>query len=167
MHKTRHYVAWTVQKAPILMFLPYKIMKFFQAKYSIGVLGLVFNESQQILLVEHVYHPYRPWGLPGGWLGRNEKPAKAVVRELKEELSLDVAIERVVLIDNAGRNHMDMAFLCTAQSAIGELSHELLSYGWFDLDNLPPLYDFHQHAIQQAEKLLENHVTIDATPPTP
>ena len=42
----------------------------------------------QVLLVEHVFHPYAPWGLPGGWIDRNESPSQtAVIRELQEELN--------------------------------------------------------------------------------
>ena len=119
-------------------------------KYSVGVVGVVFNDDHHVLMVEHVFHPYTPWGLPGGWVERNEHPALGVSRELHEELSLTVTVGPIVAADYAGAAHLDLAYLCAAQGPVGALSYELLQYGWFDPDDLPETHTFHRSAIAQA-----------------
>lgn len=60
------------------------------ARFIVGVAALCFNERGEILLLDHYHHPDYSWGLPGGWLGRGESPAQAVIRELREETGLEV-----------------------------------------------------------------------------
>ena len=139
-----------IRRYPLLIRLPYLIYRQFQTRYTIGVVGVLINHAGHILIVEHVFHAERPWGLPGGWIGYNEEPAEAVVRELKEELQLDVTVKQILCVQKPFKNHIDMAFLCESSNPIGELSHELLSYRWVSPEQLPALNPFHQKAIQVA-----------------
>lgn len=129
-----------------------KLFRLTRARFSVGVVGVVLNESDQVLMVEHVFHPYVPWGLPGGWVERNEHPAVGVQRELREELSLDVTVGPIVAADLLDNGHLDLAYLCTANGPVGELSFELLQYRWFDLDDLPRTHAFHRLAIANARQ---------------
>lgn len=122
-------------------------------RFTAGVVGVVFNDANQVLLVEHVFHPYVPWGLPGGWVERNEHPALGVSRELQEELSLQVTVGPIVAMDYVGNAHLDLAYLCVAHGPVGKLSYELLQYGWFDPNDLPHTHTFHRTAIAQALEL--------------
>lgn len=126
-----------------------------QPRYSIGVLGVVCNDEGHILLVEHVFHPHFPWGLPGGWIGRDETPENAVQRELKEELELEIEIERLLIVRRTYPRHLDFAFLCRACGPVGKLSFELLNYRWVAIEDLPYLYRFHYDAICAAFNLHE------------
>jgi ADP-ribose pyrophosphatase YjhB (NUDIX family) len=146
----RHQLAQIIRRTPALMLLPYYTYRFFQPKYSVGVIGVVMNGEGKILLVEHVFHPRLPWSLPGGWINFNEDPAEAVERELSEELSLTVDAHRLLLMERTQFNHLDIAYLCQAKSEIGTLSYELLAYKWFAPDELPQLHGFHYQAIQRA-----------------
>ena len=146
----RQQVANIVRRIPKLMLIPYYTYRFFQPKYSVGVVGVVINEQREILLVEHVFHPRLPWGLPGGWIGFNEDPSEAVVREFAEELDLTVHIKNLLLMRRTQYNHLDVAYLCQAQSDIGAVSYELLRYNWFSQDNLPRLHSFHYEAVKKA-----------------
>lgn len=146
-----HRIAFTLRRVPFVMGLPYAIYKFWQPKYTIGVMGVVFNDAGQVLIVEHVFHPYRPWGLPGGWIGRNENPEEAVARELKEELELEVRVTGIAHTNITERYHLDMAFLCQPLTDIGALSFELLNYRWCDVDALPNLYPFQMDAVHKAQ----------------
>jgi ADP-ribose pyrophosphatase YjhB (NUDIX family) len=148
--RRRQQLATIIRRIPKLMLIPYYTYRFFQPKYSVGVVGLVINEQREILLVEHVFHPKLPWGLPGGWIGNNEDPSEAVIRELSEELKLSVGIQSLLLMRRTQYNHLDIAYLCQTQSDIGVLSYELLSYDWFSQDKLPPLHNFHYEAINAA-----------------
>jgi 8-oxo-dGTP diphosphatase len=120
-----------------------------QGWYTAGVVGVVQNAAGEILIVEHVFHPEYPWGLPGGWLNRGESPQSGLQRELREETGLAVRIVRPLLIENGFyfRTHLDISFLCLAQNEVQALSSELLAYRWVRPEALPELLPFHAASI--------------------
>ena len=132
------------------MRLPYLAISRAQARFTVGVAAVILDDDGRVLLVEHAYHPRFPWGLPGGWIDADEDPAAAAIRELSEELELDVRVLRVVHSAKTVPNHIDLAFQCKAISPIGKLSHELLAYRWVAPDQLPEIKRFHRHAIEAA-----------------
>lgn len=150
-------LARVLPRIPGLILLSFPIYRFFRPKYSMGVVGVLFNDTGEVLLVEHVFHPRIPWGLPGGWVDNNEDPQKAVCRELREELSIQARAVQIIVAEKTIYNHLDLAYLCQTQDDIGTLSYELLNYRWFPLHQLPPLVRFHYDAIQQAKRLMEHH----------
>lgn len=50
-----------------------------------GCSVIAANPSGGVLLVRHTYHAPDVWMLPGGGLGRDERPEATAVRELLEE----------------------------------------------------------------------------------
>ena len=61
------------------------------AAFPVGVIGVLLDEiGERVLLVEHIFHTFRPWGLPGGWIARGEDPARTAEREYREETGLHV-----------------------------------------------------------------------------
>ena len=151
----RHRLALTIRRVPTLVRLIYHAYRLIQPKYTVGVCGIVFNDQNRVLLVEHVFHPSLPWGLPGGWTNNDEHPTAAVQRELREELELIVEVQTLVRLEKTERNHLDMAFLCHASNDTGSLSFELVGLRWCDTDELPQLHRFHYDAIMQAKSMRE------------
>ena len=150
-----------LRRFPWLFTIAYAFWRLFQAKYSVGAVGVVFNEEGKVLLAEHAFHPKYPWALPGGWVDRNEDPAITVCREMLEELSLRVEVRSILLAETPYNNHLDLAYLCRALNEVGALSYELLDYGWFGLDELPPMMDVHCRAIEKAifvKRIMETEV---------
>lgn len=147
-------IAQLIRRYPFLIRLPYLIYRQLQPRYTIGVVGVVVDEMSRVLIVEHVFHPEKPWGLPGGWIGRNEEPAVAVAREFKEELTLDIEVTQLLIAEKAYNQHLDLAFQCIAHGSIGALSNELLNYQWVEVNDLPDLKPFHSKAIDLALKSL-------------
>ena len=139
-----------LRRFPSVLRLPYRLFSRLQARYSVGVAAVIFDDSGRILLVEHSYHPQFPWGLPGGWIGEDEDPAGAIARELREELQLEVNVVRIIHASKTVRNHIDLAFLCEAKCPVGRLSHELLDYAWVHADELPEIKNFHRRSIESA-----------------
>lgn len=59
--------------------------------------GLVFDQEGRLLVVKPTYR--RGWNMPGGVADGNEAPAEACRRELREELSLDLEVGRLLSVD--------------------------------------------------------------------
>jgi len=59
---------------------------------KVAVAAFVENRGR-VLLVRRAYNPQRgKWALPAGYVDYGEDPAAAVIREVKEETGLDVAV---------------------------------------------------------------------------
>ena len=144
-------IAAILRRFPFIMRLPYQIFSRAQARYTLGVAAVVFDQRGRVLIVEHAYHPRLPWGLPGGWVDGDEDPASGILRELREELQLEAQVLAIVHVSRTSKTHVDLAYLCQPTSAVGKLSHELLRYEWVEADSLPHLKTFHQRAISAAQ----------------
>ena len=132
------------------MRMPYLVFSRLQARYTIGVAAVILDGDGRVLLVEHAYHPQFPWGLPGGWIDKDEDPSAAIAREINEELQLKARVLRVVHMSKTAPNHIDLAFQCEAISPIGNLCHELLDFQWAAREHLPDIKRFHRQAIDSA-----------------
>lgn len=148
-------VAALMRRHPWVARLVQRVYRLVQPRFTVGVVGVLVDSAGRVLLVEHIFHAHKPWGLPGGWLARGEDPSRTVEREFFEETGLCVRAVRPLLIERAPemRTHMDVVYLCelAGQPQTIRLSHELLSYRWASLDALPPLVAFHEKAIREVE----------------
>ncbi len=149
-------IAKLVRRFPLLVRLPYLVYQRARPRYTLGAAAVIMDESGAVLLVEHVYHPRFEWGLPGGWVDVDEDPALGILRELREELALAARVSQVLHVAKTAHNHIDIAYLCVAESPIGKLSHELLAYRWVAAADMPPLKPFHARAIELARKQLRS-----------
>lgn len=68
-----------------------------QARKRVCADALIRNDNGRILLVDPNYKPNHD--LPGGMAEANERPDACVRRELREELGLDLALGRLLVID--------------------------------------------------------------------
>jgi RimJ/RimL family protein N-acetyltransferase len=59
--------------------------------------GVLRSPDGRLLLLELVYK--REWDLPGGVVDRHESPAACVVRELREELALEVTVRSLLAVN--------------------------------------------------------------------
>ncbi len=66
-------------------------------KKPVGAGALFFNEVGQILLVKPNYKP--GWLVPGGAVEESESPREACLREVKEEIGLDINISQLLCVD--------------------------------------------------------------------
>jgi 8-oxo-dGTP diphosphatase len=65
--------------------------------------GCLFrNSSNQILIVQPSYKPN--WEIPGGITEDNESPRDSAAREVREELSLEVSVGRLLVVDYTSEN---------------------------------------------------------------
>ena len=104
--------------------------------------GLVTNEQGELLLVRRAREPEKgKWGLPGGFVDRNESIEEALSREVLEETNLCVSEARYLisfpnLYDYAGvvSPVVDLFYLCQVvdQAVIQLADGELDSFLWVE-----------------------------------
>jgi 8-oxo-dGTP diphosphatase len=115
----------------------------------IGVALVAFNEHEEVFLLRHVFHPTTPWGLPGGWLGRNEAPQAGLARELREETGLKMNLGPVIhVVHERYPRHVVLAYLGWIKPGPIRLNYEILEARWHSLYRLPnSLQPFTRQAI--------------------
>jgi len=56
--------------------------------------GVVIEKDNKILLVKRKYEPYKgDWSFPAGFMEYDESPEQCAIREIKEELNVDVELD--------------------------------------------------------------------------
>ena len=64
---------------------------------SLTVDTIIFDESENIILIKRKNNPYKDhWALPGGFVEYGETVENAAIRETKEETSIDVTLISLV-----------------------------------------------------------------------
>jgi 8-oxo-dGTP diphosphatase len=123
------------------------IIRSFTPSYTVGaVLALRRSSDGTLLLVEQRHSP--GWALPGGLLRRRELPADGLVREVEEEvgLQLDAAKLPLPIAVSAPRvRRIDIVYRSDDGDILaprrGADTDEVMGVGWFALDALPELND--------------------------
>ncbi len=110
-------------------------------KKRIGAGVLIVDEQLRTLLVEPTYK--ETWEVPGGMVELDESPREAARRECFEELSFDVEIGRLLVIDwvTQGRTPGDGLMLMYATEPVDTSrivlpEEELRSWMWCDREDV-------------------------------
>lgn len=121
-------------------------------RQRIGVGLVALNEANEVFMLRHVFHPYYEWGLPGGWLKKNEAPAAGVLRELREETGLTAVLGPAISVHHdAETAYVGVAYVATLNPGQLQLSHEIIEAQWFPYHALPePITGHTRLAIQAA-----------------
>lgn len=154
LHRRRRFAA-LLKRSPGLIRVLYPLYQVTRPRFSMGVIGIVFDTFGRVLLAEHVFHPIVPWGIPGGGVGSGEDPADAVKREYFEELGMTISVVQPVLIEKTYFRHIDVAFMCVSTDPPIVSTSELLDAQWFPRENLPPITKFQYRALMNAYDIAE------------
>ncbi|WFE35666.1 NUDIX domain-containing protein [Micromonospora sp. WMMD975] len=122
-----------------------------------GVSAVVTDDAGRVLLARRGDNGR--WSVPAGTVDPGEQPADALVREVREETGVDVAVDRlagvathpVVYPNGDACEYLNVWFRCRAvggaPTADGD---ESLAVAWFTPDALPDLDDWARLRIDSA-----------------
>ena len=112
----------------------------------VGVGTLIYNSYDQILLGERVAsHGKNSFGPPGGHLEFGESFEECAIREIKEEIGINVASLEFIGVTNdlflEDDKHYISIFMKThypeAQQIINLEPDKIISWNWYSQDQLP------------------------------
>lgn len=108
-----------------------------------------------MLLAKRTKPPFK-WSFPGGSVESGESAEEAAIREVREEVSLDIALvakagEREVLLP--GRRYLISVFAARVVAGEAQTGPEASEVGWFALDTIA--------AIDTTEGLLESALAAE------
>lgn len=120
--------------------IPWRLRRSFvrlsQNKFTASVAAVVFNENDEVLLLDHVLRPQPGWAIPGGFMNFGEQPIEAIKREICEETGLNLKKLEMFRVRTIGR-HIEILFRAEAVGDAKVKSLEINAVGWFKVDELP------------------------------
>lgn len=66
-------------------------------KKQMGAGVLIFNENDELLIVKPTYKDH--WSIPGGVIDEDESPRNACIREVQEEIGLNIENPKFLCVD--------------------------------------------------------------------
>ncbi len=119
--------------------------------------AFIVEDGKLLLLKRRPNDVHKPgaWDIPGGRLEPGENPYSGLLRETKEETSLEIEIMMPLDVHHFTRDDGQritlMIFLCRLKSGEVKLSEEHTEYKWMDLSD--PKDDFPQWLHQVVERV--------------
>jgi 8-oxo-dGTP diphosphatase len=120
-----------------------RVVRTIAPSFTVGAMCFIERSDGGLLLVQQVYR--RRWGVPGGLLERREEPAHAAVREVREEVGLDIVLlgEPAVVVDVIPQR-VDIVYRARVApgcdpDAAEPRSPEIALVEWFPVRDLPEL----------------------------
>ena len=106
---------------------------------TVEVAAAVITDGKKVFATQRGYGPFKDkWEFPGGKLETGEQPEQALVREIREELDVEIRTDRYLTCieydypDFRLKMHCFLASICEGQPVL--LEHE--AAGWFTMDEL-------------------------------
>lgn len=113
-------------------------VRFTQPRFHVTAGAVIINEEGQVLLLKHVFRPGSGWGIPGGFLERDEQPDAAIRRELREETGMELESLEIAFVRTLMKSaRVEIIYRCRAHGEAAPQGYEINSAEWFPPDRLP------------------------------
>ena len=100
-------------------------------------------ENSGLVLIKRGVQPFKgQWALPAGFLNRHENPKAGACREILEETSLIVRLEKILCICNpmpGEINQITISYLARVYGGEMKAGDDAMDIGIFDQDDLPDI----------------------------
>jgi len=118
------------------------------ANISVQISNAVIVQEGKVLLVQQRKKvAYGLWSFPGGHVEPGETPLEATIREVKEEIGVDLVSLKFLLnmpLASVEQGDTVLDYTCFTGQVQGVMllkDDELLAYGWFSLESLELMKD--------------------------
>jgi ADP-ribose pyrophosphatase YjhB (NUDIX family) len=106
---------------------------------TVGALALIRDHDGRILVALTTYPP-RVWNLPGGRIETPERITDGLRREVREETGLEVAVERLLVVDATHKAGVSFVFACRVTAGEPKPgAGEIRALRWLDPVDVPRL----------------------------
>lgn len=107
-------------------------------RFTVTAAGIISNSKGHVLLLKHRFRGGSGWGIPGGFIQKDEQPEDGLRREMREEIGLELKTLRLYKVRTFKRvRQIEIVFSCTAHGPINPQSEEIVKAEWFKLESLP------------------------------
>ena len=137
----------------------------------IGAGALILNEQDEVLIVKQSYKDY--WSISGGVVDDGESPRVACIREVREELGIDLKIADFICLDYTNviengekREHLQFIFFGgkLSEEEIGKIkidNEEIIDLKFVKIEEaLPMLGEKLRKRLPKALTALKNNLPI-------
>jgi mutator protein MutT len=121
----------------------HRFLKRVRRLIKISAFGIILDEQQRVLLCHRC--DVDLWNLPGGGVEQGETPAQAVIREVKEEVGLKVAVRKLAgVYIHSNKANIAFSYVCDITGGKIRKSDEADSIAYFSFPKIPSnTYPFH------------------------
>ena len=109
-----------------------------ESRFTVTVGAVVIDSRHRVLLLRHRFRPGGGWGIPGGFMRPREQPEEALLRELREEVGLEIEVASVAFIRALQKyRQVEIIFQCAPKGIPTPQGFEINRAEWFELNSLP------------------------------
>ncbi|KPL90739.1 NUDIX hydrolase [Herpetosiphon geysericola] len=104
--------------------------------HRVAAFALIFNSNGAVLLSRRADSGW--WNLPGGGVEAHESVSEGIIREVREETGLEVAVNRLVGVYSKPQKHeVVLTFECNVLGGELQTTEESAEHQWFAPESLP------------------------------
>ncbi len=116
---------------------------------AIAVKAFIVNDGKVLIVKRALDEVHKPgiWEIPGGRIDKDESMEAGLIREVKEEVGIDIEVNREISVREFTRDdgqEIEMhIFLCNSLNDIIDikLSEEHISFEWSDIEKIKEKLD--------------------------